>query len=82
MQTPRSSKNYEESCDNTKTTNKQLNSTKTKKPSLKIKNREKLDTTLLRLLAKLPNASDPVDASHLLLEEGKSRPKRSIKASS
>ena len=37
-----------------------------KKPSLKIKSREKLDTTLLRLLARLPNSKEPLDASHLL----------------
>jgi hypothetical protein len=82
LQTPRSSSKSYDDCDNTKT--KQVS--KSKKPSLKIKNREKLDTTLLRLLANLPNASDPVDASHLLEAlddgDGKSRPKRCIKASS
>ena len=50
-----------------------------KKPSLKIKNREKLDTTLLRLLALLPNAAEPLDASNLLensAKNGQKRPKR------
>jgi histone-lysine N-methyltransferase ASH1L len=39
------------------------------KPSLKINSREKLDTTLARLLARLPNNQEPLDATHLL--EGK-----------
>ena len=39
------------------------------KPSLKINSREKLDTTLVRLLARLPNNQEPLDATHLL--EGK-----------
>ena len=50
-----------------------------KKPSLKIKHREKLDTTLLRLLALLPNAAEPLDASNLLensAKNGQKRPKR------
>ena len=50
-----------------------------KKPSLKIKNREKLDTTLLKLLALLPNAAEPLDASNLLensAKNGQKRPKR------
>ena len=42
-----------------------------KKPSLKIKNREKLDTTLLKLLALLPNAAEPLDASNLLENSAK-----------
>jgi len=51
-----------------KNTNKNANpqSQKKKQPALKIKSREKLDTTLLRLLARLPNSQEPVDASHLL----------------
>ena len=53
---------------NLKNTNKNANhqSQKKKQPALKIKSREKLDTTLLRLLARLPNSQEPVDASHLL----------------
>ena len=50
-----------------------------KKPSLKIKHREKLDTTLLRLLALLPNSAEPLDASNLLensTKNGQKRPKR------
>ena len=52
----------------------QVNNASIKKPSLKIKSREKLETTLIRLLALLPNAKDPLDASHLL--ESEKRPKR------
>ena len=33
---------------------------------LRIRRREKLDTTLTRLLSQLPNANDPWDASFLL----------------
>ena len=49
-----------------------------KKPSIKKKKREKLDTTLLRLLSLLPNAKNPLDASNLLesTESGQKRPKR------
>ena len=46
-----------------------LKKNKKQKPSLKIKSREKLDTTLTRLLAKLPTTQEPLDATHLL--EGK-----------
>ena len=84
--TSRSNKNLDES-DNNKSTNKQINSkplsatTMSKKPSLKIKNREKLDTTLLRLLANLPNANDPLDMSRLLETVDGKRPKRYKQAS-
>ena len=33
---------------------------------LRIRRREKLDTTLKRLLSQLPNANEPLDASNLL----------------
>ena len=46
-----------------------LKKNKKQKPSLKIKSREKLDTTLTRLLARLPTTQEPLDATHLL--EGK-----------
>ena len=46
-----------------------LKKNKKQKPSLKIKSREKLDTTLARLLARLPTTQEPLDATHLL--EGK-----------
>jgi hypothetical protein len=46
-------------------------SIKLRKASLKIKKREKLETTLLRLLAKLPNFKDPIDASYLLESDNK-----------
>ena len=64
------------------TTNQQINNANTiggqllKKPSLKIKKREKLDTTLLKLLSLLPNASEPLDASNLLENGPTKRPKR------
>ena len=55
-------------------TQAQNNASGIKKPSLKIKSREKLETTLIRLLALLPNAKEPLDASNLL--ESEKRPKR------
>ena len=49
-----------------------------KKPKLKKRRREKLNTTLLKLLAKHPNAKNPLDASNLLehTENGQKRSKR------
>lgn len=60
-----------------KSSTKSLNNANKTKPSLKIKSREKLETTLTRLLAKLPNANDPLDAASTLLQNNE-RPKRNL----